>query len=174
MYRRCSKQHRDIRGIPRSPAVRDTRTNRTRPLRPRLAEAAAAQLARIALDHHPVGAVWCSAGVRRCGPTRKSRASQIQGTPEEMDWTDLAGKRCAEVEDDPVCLHQLLPEHVCCIGIEFGVLKVFGERNRRIDLIWMRDDLRRQCPNCPAQRGFHRRTRPLVWRPAAPNARFRH
>src|SRR6185312_2964800 len=117
-------------------------------------EAAAAQLARIALDHHPVGAVWCSACVRRCGPTRKSRASQIQGSPEEMDWTDLAGKRCAEVEDDPVCLHQLLPEHVCCIGIEFGVLKVFGERNRRIDLIWMRDDLRRNAQTVQRREGF--------------------
>src|SRR5882757_6049277 len=48
-------------------------------------KAAAAELARVPLSHHPVRAVRGASGMRGCGPPGKSGTGQVHSTPEELD-----------------------------------------------------------------------------------------
>src|SRR6185312_6912479 len=71
-----------------------------------------------------------------------------------MDRADLTGKRCAKFEYYPVRLHQLLPERANCVSIVFGMLVVFGERDRRVNLVRVRDDLGFNAQTIQRREGF--------------------
>ncbi len=101
----------------------------------------------VALHHHPVGTVRCTATVFGCAPSRESGVCQIHGTPIEVDRTGFADETGAELAEQAVGVHELPPERVRGLRIIGGVPGVFGEGNRWFDFIGTALNPRRE-PQC--------------------------
>src|ERR1700677_1318231 len=88
-------------------------------------EAGTYDLVRVRLPRHSIGAF-----ARRSGSARESRNREVEASPEEVNWADLANKARRKFLKDFIRVHQHSPElmrRVRVIGRVFGIL---GEGNR--------------------------------------------